>query len=765
MRDSVFRLTSSKESEDAFFLAKSRASASDRPEESSLVKPSDSSLDKNVSIETTKLSEMDSDLLVWEDGTLATWSTSAWIAQAQVSESRVAKAQAWETLALEAQARGALQFNKPSTTEYSMETTRKQESSIELNKTSKENSNVFPPWLLWSSKAEYILALMGYLVMPSGLLRFVTCWVHKGSCNFFIAYLLMLFVIGIPLLFLEMAVGQRAQQSSIDLWKTLSPWFGGLGYSMVMVCLITNTYLNVFNSWILFYMSHIFHFVVPWDRCPLQRNSSDFDPECEQATSYTYFWYRQTLKASDSIEDEGGQPSFNLAMFLFLAWCLICVFMVNGIKSLGKVLCVLLQVPNFIIICFLVRTLSMGSGIGYGLNYLLILEVARISDLTMWCQAGIQVLFDVGLGFGPIISLSSHMSDFNNCLKDAFLMALFKIVTLLITTPFLLSILGFWATITTHHCCKKNTNKLLMLIAQGILPPEVEPPDLNDDPTSIYNSWLDSLPLPLRSAVVSMVPECNVQKQFLKIEDSPRFLFLIFTEVISLLPGSAFWTVLFFLALLGLGLCTNLMYMLGNILTLQDTFPFCRRQPRLLTVGVSMTTFLCGLIFIQPSGIYYFTLLSEYWVAVPIITIILCETLAVAWAYGAKRFLADMMALLSSPIFPGCSWLWRYVSPVVLLGLLLFVCIYLVQGPLVYMAWDSSTSREVVRYFPTWSLMLIAGLSAFVLMPIPAYFAYCLNMGIPFRSAPSCKLPLGSGQLLTTKEASKDILQGYKPES
>lgn len=45
----------------------------------------------------------------------------------------------------------------------------------------------------------------------------------------------MLFVIGIPLLFLEMAVGQRAQQSSIDLWKTLSPWFGGLGYSMVMV--------------------------------------------------------------------------------------------------------------------------------------------------------------------------------------------------------------------------------------------------------------------------------------------------------------------------------------------------------------------------------------------------------------------------------------------------------------------------------------------------------------------------------------------------
>lgn len=72
----------------------------------------------------------------------------------------------------------------------------------------------------------------------------------------------------------------------------------------------------------------------------------------------------------------------------------------------------------------------------------------------------------------------------------------------------------------------------------------------------------------------------------MQIEDNPRFLFLIFTEVISLLPGSGFWIVLFFLLLLTLGMCSNLMFMLGNLLTLQDTFPFCRRQPRLLT-GIS----------------------------------------------------------------------------------------------------------------------------------------------------------------------------------
>ena len=69
----------------------------------------------------------------------------------------------------------------------------------------------------------------------------------------------------------------------------------------------------------------------------------------------------------------------------------------------------------------------------------------------------------------------------------------------------------------------------------------------------------------------------------LQTEESPRFAFLTFTEVISLLPGSFFWTVLFFLLLLSLSLCAMVTFMLGIITPLQDTFPFFRRQARILT--------------------------------------------------------------------------------------------------------------------------------------------------------------------------------------
>lgn len=129
----------------------------------------------------TKLSDMDSNVGVWEGG-VATWSPSAWLTQTQVSETRMEKAQAWETLALEAQARIALQ-PKPSVTELPATIPSKQESLQLVNNMSKKSCEGFPPRLLWSSKVDYILALMGYSLMPSGILRFVSYWVHKGSCK------------------------------------------------------------------------------------------------------------------------------------------------------------------------------------------------------------------------------------------------------------------------------------------------------------------------------------------------------------------------------------------------------------------------------------------------------------------------------------------------------------------------------------------------------------------------------------------------------
>lgn len=56
---------------------------------------------------------------------------------------------------------------------------------------------------------------------------------HTGS--FLIIYIFLMFLVGVPLLLLEMAAGQRMRQGSIGVWKIVSPWLGGVGYTSFLV--------------------------------------------------------------------------------------------------------------------------------------------------------------------------------------------------------------------------------------------------------------------------------------------------------------------------------------------------------------------------------------------------------------------------------------------------------------------------------------------------------------------------------------------------
>lgn len=64
----------------------------------------------------------------------------------------------------------------------------------------------------------------------------------------------------------------------------------------------------------------------------------------------------------------------------------------------------------------------------------------------------------------------------------------------------------------------RNAEALAKLVTLGKLPVVAHPPpNLVDNPTSIFSSWLSSLPLPIKSMVLSYVTECNLEKQFSKV--------------------------------------------------------------------------------------------------------------------------------------------------------------------------------------------------------------------------------------------------------
>lgn len=69
------------------------------------------------------------------------------------------------------------------------------------------------------------------------------------------------------------------------------------------------------------------------------------EPECEKSSATTYFWYRQTLNITSSIDDTGGL-NWKMTLSLLVAWILVCLAVIKGIQSSGKVPAVSAQITT-----------------------------------------------------------------------------------------------------------------------------------------------------------------------------------------------------------------------------------------------------------------------------------------------------------------------------------------------------------------------------------------------------------------------------------
>nr|KAF6408074.1 solute carrier family 6 member 16 [Molossus molossus] len=557
----------------------------------------------------------------------------------------------------------------------------------------------------WANKIEYLLAQMGYSVGLSTIWRFPYLCFHNGGGSFLIIYIIMLFFVGVPLLLLEMAAGQRIHQGSIGVWKVFSPWIGGVGYSSFMVCFIVGLYYSVLITWNLYYLIQSFQSPLPWALCPLLRNSSDFDPECTRTTPTVYFWYRHVLKATDEIEI-GGLPVFHLSLSLCVTWFIICISIIKGLKSTGKMLYVSVLLPYIILFCVFTRSLML-QGADFGLKSLLATEVSALYSLEVWRRTGNHLFLSMGSGFGSFTAISSYAPRSNNCIMDAFAVALLNLVT--------------------SVTASMNAETVKNLVTTGVLSSDLRLPEsLYQHMSYSYPTWFGNLPAGAKSMVRPYLSNCDLAEQFKEVMKGPGVAIVAFTDIVFSFSGSTFWAIIIFVFLVTMGLSTMLGIMQGIITALQDTFPSSRKHTKLLTVSVCVPMFLGSLIFVKPSGSYYVNMLDDRWASLPLFFILILENMSMAWIYGARRFLADLIITLGHPISPIYRWLWCFVSPFVLLILFVSTIINLHLHPITYLAWNSSISDEITLSYPSWAKVLLVLLIVVTILPIPAYFLYTL---------------------------------------
>ncbi|KAL7372818.1 hypothetical protein ABVT39_022802 [Epinephelus coioides] len=567
----------------------------------------------------------------------------------------------------------------------------------------------------WNSKIEYFLAQVGFSVGLGNVWRFPYLCHQNGGGAFLLLYVLLMLVVGIPLFFLELAAGQAIRQGSIGVWKYISPRLAGIGYSSCVVCFFVALYYNVILAWSLFYLGNSFQSPLPWEQCPEQGNVTV--KECEKSSPTSYFWYRKALDITDSIDETGSFNTY-IVCCLLAAWTIVCLGMFKGIKTSVKVMYFSSIFPYVVLFCFLVRGLLLDGALE-GITHMFYPKLEIWGDIQVWRQAATQVFFALGLGFGSIIAYSSYNPKNNNCHRDAFTVSTINFLTSVLATLVVFAVLGFRAKNSVKECVVSNIKELSEQFRSSNVEKTLMPNFDYSDPNSValedYRAWFNQY----GSMVPGNLTDCDLEKEMQQGVEGTGLAFIAFTEAMSLLPGSPFWSALFFLMLLNLGLSTMFGTMEGILAPLTDRFKTLANNKTKLTIFSCILGFLIGLLFTQRCGNYFVTMFDDYSATLPLIIVVVFECFSVSWLYGADRFLDDIEGMLGWRPHVIYKYLWKYTCLLAMLGLLGATTIRMFIKRPTYLAWNQEKGSEEYLEYPGWALAVLALLIVFAMMPVP----------------------------------------------
>uniref|UniRef100_A0A8C7Z0W7 Transporter n=1 Tax=Oryzias sinensis TaxID=183150 RepID=A0A8C7Z0W7_9TELE len=554
----------------------------------------------------------------------------------------------------------------------------------------------------WDNKVQYMLTCIGFAVGIGNVWRFpYLCQIYGGGA-FLIPYLIALVFEGLPLLYLELAIGQRLRKSSIGVWTSISPLLGGVGIGSMIVSFLVSMFYNTILAWVLWYLFHSFQEPLPWSYCPLNENLTGFNEECEKSTPVNYFWYRETLNITPNIETSGSLQWW-LVVCLASAWSIVYICFIKGIDSVGKAVYVTTTFPYLVLTIFLVRGLTL-PGATDGLAYLFTPDWEILKNPQVWLDAATQIFFSLSVAFGGLISFSSYNSERNDCERDAVLVGVINSATSLYASIPIFSILGFKARSAFNSCLERN----ILTLTNHF--------EFSDQNVTLEN--YDHSPVFLTTVYSLLYPSNPCQSA-----SGTGLAFIVFTEAVIEMPGSQVWAVLFFVMLFSLGLSSMFGNLEGVITPIRELHLVPKMIPNELLSGIlCLISFGVALIFSLGSGNYWVEVFNGYVGSVPLLIIAFFEIISVIYIRGMKTFSDDIYLMTGRR--PNIYWkaCWLVISPLMLLVVLVAYVIVQAQKHPTYPTWNPSYElfpQTEVKDYPDWVFAIIVLLSSVPVLSIP----------------------------------------------
>ena len=219
--------------------------------------------------------------------------------------------------------------------------------SLEVIKKEKEESER-PQW---DNQIEFILSTVGYAVGLGNVWRFPYVVYTNGGGTFLIPYVIVILFVGLPLFFMELALGQYCAQGPTKIFGNLAPAFKGLGFAMVSVCCLVLLYYNVILAWTLFYMFSGMQSELPWANCNSSLSGHCTMNKTINITTYMEEKKRFAVGPAEDYFNHGllgldkdvhnwnnfGELRWQLVVCSLGAWAIVCLCLIKGVQSAGKV--------------------------------------------------------------------------------------------------------------------------------------------------------------------------------------------------------------------------------------------------------------------------------------------------------------------------------------------------------------------------------------------------------------------------------------------
>ncbi|XP_013107532.2 sodium-dependent nutrient amino acid transporter 1 [Stomoxys calcitrans] len=482
----------------------------------------------------------------------------------------------------------------------------------------------------WGNEIEFLFSCIALSVGLGNVWRFPFIALANGGGAFVIPYVIVLLLIGRPVYYLEVIVGQFSSRGCVQAFGMV-PLMKGIAYGQVYSTAVATTYYASIMALTIKYLLASFADILPWTYCrpewgatclatsdSLQEINSTIPTK--RVSSAELFFTKSVLRETENLDHGLGMPSWDLVLCLLAAWILIAIILIKGIRSSGKASYFLALFPYVVMLILLWRALTLPGALD-GIVYFLKPQWDQLLNPQVWYNAITQMFFSLAICFGTLVMYASFNNFRKNVYRDVIIITSVDSVTSILAGCIIFGILGNLAY-------------------------ETNSPDI--------------------SSVV---------------KGGAGLAFISYPEAIAkfkFLPQV--FAVLFFLMLLVLGMGSNVGMASCVITVIKDRFNHLPHW--LLATAMAVMGFMCGIIYMTPGGQFVLNLVDFFGCSFIALFLAIAELIAVSWMYGVKRLCQDIEFMLG--VKTGLYWriCWVLITPGLMFAVLLYTLITL--EPLTY---------------------------------------------------------------------------------